>query len=312
VVVATVRDDMEISALSLSLAAHNVRLLRLNVDDLPDVDITTYVGDLELSLGEELLSPRVFWSRYELYHPHRALESPQTEAENILGLYVSHHSSAFVRTIEELSPYCINEDATATGRLAQQRLAARSGVRIPETTVTRDIMRGWNRVSLNEQTQFVGKVIGEHWIEHPPGVLNGTFPQVFAEAELRDAAREPAPLIVQEYVRHSHELRIYAVGAEIIAYRIAGKVAADALWTDPEGVWISPVVLEQNDADLVSDLIRSFNIDFGAFDLLVTAAGELVFLEVNLVGDWRFFEKAAGDTRVSDAVLNLILSKVQS
>lgn len=85
IVVATVRDDMEISALSLRLAARNIRLLRLNVDDLPDVDIVTYLDTLELIHGTEALRPVLFWARYLLHHPQRATAEPGSEAGELLA-----------------------------------------------------------------------------------------------------------------------------------------------------------------------------------------------------------------------------------
>lgn len=312
IVVATVRDDMEISALSLELAARNIRLLRLNVDDLPDVDIVSYLDAFELIHGSEALRPVLFWARYLLHHPQRAVPAPRSVGGEVLGTYISQHNSAFIRTIEELSPHRINGDASATGRLAQQRLAARNGLRVPDTTVTRDISRGSHRVLARNDSALIGKVVGEHWVEHPPGVLNGTFPRVLEPSTLDRLGVEPAPLIVQEFVPHVFELRVYAVGDDTIAYRVQGKPSAEALWTDMDDVKVSVASLSSAHSAAIGQLIRELNIDFGALDFLVTEADELVFLEVNLVGDWRYFEKAAGDTRVSDSVLNLIAKKVQT
>ncbi|MGS0562028.1 hypothetical protein [Microbacterium aurugineum] len=312
IVVATVRDDMEISALSLRLAARNIRLLRLNVDDLPDVDIVTYLDTLELIHGTEALRPVLFWARYLLHHPQRATAERGSEAGELLGPYVSQHNSAFIRAIEELSPHRVNEGASATGRLAQQRIAARSGLRVPETTVTRDISRGSRRVQAHDGSALIGKVVGEHWVEHPPGVLNGTFPRVLEPEVFRRLGVEPAPLIVQEFVPHAFELRVYAVGEDTISYRVDGKPSAEALWTDMNEVKVSATSLSSAHDSAIGQLIRELNIDFGALDFLVTEDDELVFLEVNLVGDWRYFEKAAGDSRVSDSVLNLIATKVQT
>ncbi len=312
VVVATIRDDMEISALSLRLAAQNVRLLRLNVDELPDVDIVSYLDTLELVHGAEVLRPVLFWSRYLLHHPQRAASEPRSLRGEILGTYVSQHNSAFIRTIEELCPRRMNDGAAATGRLAQQRVAARSGIRVPGTTVTRDVARGSRRVHTHDEAKLIGKVVGEHWVEQPPGVLNGTFPRVLEPSIIRNLDVEPAPLIIQEFVPHVFELRVYAVGDDTLAYRVEGKSSAEALWTDIDDVQVSATTLSSAHAAAIGRLIRELNIDFGALDLLVTESDELVFLEVNLVGDWRYFEKAAGDTRVSDSVLHHIAMKVHT
>jgi hypothetical protein len=40
-------------------------------------------------------------------------------------------------------------------------------------------------------------------------------------------------------------------------------------------------------------LCAAWQLSYAAFDLLVTAAGQIVFLEANCDGDWLFYERKA-------------------
>jgi hypothetical protein len=44
----------------------------------------------------------------------------------------------------------------------------------------------------------------------------------------------------------------------------------------------------------VRTLCAAWGLRYGAFDLLVTSTGEIVFLEANPDGDWLWFEHKAG------------------
>lgn len=308
-VVATVRDDMEVSALSLELAAEGIRLLRLNVDSLVDIEIVEYAETLQLVLAGELLQPRFFWARYmpDAFTVHDSGDASTA----LLRAYVVQHTKAFVQTIAELAPIVVNGAVTGFSRLAQQRAALLAGVRVPNSVVGRTILGAAHRINGERPADVVLKVVGEHWVQCPPGVLHGTFPRRLRRSESHQLGTEPAPLIVQEYVDHVHELRVYALAGEFVTYQVSGKSSASDLWISPESVSVTPYVLDSFQLEMMRRLVLEMRLDFGALDFLVTRDGELVFLEANLIGDWRFYEKCAGDTRVSNLVREYVIARMR-
>jgi hypothetical protein len=102
----------------------------------------------------------------------------------------------------------------------------------------------------------------------------------------------------------SSELRIYAVGDRLVTFEIA-KASLNAIWTDPDGVDIRLRSTPRGLQPILRKLMRGWRLDVAAFDLLQTDHGQ-VFLEVNAVCDWLYYERRAGCTAVSDAVKELI------
>jgi len=72
------------------------------------------------------------------------------------------------------------------------------------------------------------------------------------------------------------------------------KAEPASMWTDPDSVRVSMVSCPQAVADAVRALSVRWGLRYGAFDLLITEAGEPVFLEVNPDGDWLWYERKAG------------------
>ncbi|GAB3880605.1 hypothetical protein GCM10027612_08450 [Microbispora bryophytorum subsp. camponoti] len=105
---------------------------------------------------------------------------------------------------------------------------------------------------------------------------------------------------MQEHVEHDAELRVYHVAGAVHAYAV-GKRAPDSPWREEAEVTVTPVAAPPAAADAVRRLASLWGLTYGAFDLLLSG-GEVVFLEVNTDGDWRWFETKAGGRAVSTAV----------
>src|SRR5262249_22157739 len=120
---------------------------------------------------------------------------------------------------------------------------------------------------------------------------------------------EPAPVIVQQYVPSDHELRVFVVGEQLIAYRV-DKLDPAQLGVDPEGVDVRRGGMAPGLGDTLLALARFWRIDVVAFDLLVTD-GVPVFLEANINCDWRWFEHRSGEPAVSRAVAAWVTSRFE-
>jgi glutathione synthase/RimK-type ligase-like ATP-grasp enzyme len=188
------------------------------------------------------------------------------------------------------------------GRLAQLTIAEKAGVALPRTVLTEDApaaaeFLGCERVVL--------KPLHEHFVECPPGILAGVFPEIWTTAELSGLRGGiGVPVIVQEHVEHDHELRAYFVDGAVYAYRVR-KASPAAPWTDERNVHVEEMAAGAAMTAAVRGAVRklaeAFDVRYAAFDLLVSGE-EICFLELNPDGDWRWVELLAGQPAVSLAV----------
>jgi len=168
--------------------------------------------------------------------------------------------------------------------------ARRLGFRAPGTVVTTDVAAG---------AALLGtpKVI----VKTPDFRLfaadRSTWPAYLPQIVDRDAVTTPSaaggqPVVVQEYVAHSRELRVYYLNGGLCAFEIS-KPDPSSPWTDPAAVTVSRTDCPEDAEKAVRTLCAAWNMRYAAFDLLVADTGELVFLEANPDGDWLWFEHKA-------------------
>lgn len=204
---------------------------------------------------------------------------------------------ALVDQITALSSVRI-PDGLDPGRLAQLDGAAKAGIRVPRTIVTTDPAG-----APFPGRKVIVKALNRHFVEAEPGLLEGVFPEI---ADRTAFHPRDVPMIVQEYVEHTAELRVYHVDGEIRAFQVE-KPSPAAIWRDEDSVTVTPVPAPADVAEAVARLADLWGLRYGAFDFLLTTDGP-VFLEVNPDGDWRWFESKAGVDDVSMATLAMVRS----
>ncbi|GAA4199109.1 hypothetical protein [Microbispora amethystogenes] len=270
---------------SVRVDAETIASLRLSTTVTGDTGGMSGVLDLD---GRRIM-PTVVWARH--FSP-RAMPATADAVETLLRAESWH---ALVRQLCSLAPASL--PGNRPGRLEQLAGAARAGVRVPRTVVTTSPAEAAARLP---GSRVVVKVVEEHFVETEPGLLTGVLPEIAAREEV---LRRPAldyPVIVQEHVEHDAELRVYHVAGGLHAYAV-GKRSPDSPWREEGEVTVTPVAVPPAAADAVRRLAALWGMTYGAFDLLLRK-DEVVFLEVNPDGDWRWFEAKAGGHAVSTAV----------
>lgn len=239
--------------------------------------------------ADDLPVPTVCWTRRPL---GAALPGP---AE----VFARESWAALVRQCESTARYCV--PGPRTGLLAQLGDARRCGVRVPRTVVGTDPARV--RAALPGD-RLVLKVLHRHFVELPGGHLYGVPAQVVGRDELA-ADRWPGwPVVLQEYVPHRSEQRVFYADGRLVAMAV-GKPASHSPWTDPDAVSATEIEVEPAVERVVTRLARRWRLRYGAFDLLLTG-DDVVFLEVNHDGDWRWYEAKAGTRSVTTAVVAMV------
>ncbi|MFG1948320.1 RimK family alpha-L-glutamate ligase [Nonomuraea sp. NPDC048826] len=186
----------------------------------------------------------------------------------------------------------------------QLAAARRLGIRTPETVIT---TRPGADAALLRSPRVVAKALDSHAVEAAPGLLANAFAQVLPR---EDALRLPrqAPLVLQEYVPHEEELRVYYLLGRIHGFRVV-KDSPQALWLGPEGVRVTSRRVPGEVMAAVQRLAEVLGLGYAAFDFLVSG-GEPVFLEANATGDWRWFERGAGTRTITRAALRMLAGPV--
>ncbi|MFJ5880001.1 hypothetical protein [Kitasatospora cineracea] len=240
------------------------------------------------------LRPTVAWARHA--------PPPDLRPGDALDRFARTSWAELVAQVGASAP--VSVPVRRPGLLEQLRAATALGVVVPRTLVSTDTAAA--AASLGSR-QVVVKALGSHFVETAPGRLTGVFPEVHDRAELirRTGAAPGPPVVVQEYVEHSAELRVYYVRGEVLAYHVV-KSSPSAPWTGPDTVRVGAVRAPTAVVRAAGALAAEWDLRYGAFDFLLRPDGEPVFLEANLNGDWRWHEAATGDLRVTRAAARML------
>jgi len=187
------------------------------------------------------------------------------------------------------------------GLLAQVRLAERLGIEVPRTVLATDPCQAKDLLG---GARLIIKAAHRHFVEVTPGSLAGVFPAIVPSSGLVPLPRPSPPVIVQEYIDHSAEVRVYYVAGQVYGFQIVKTEPAD-LWLHCDRVRVHLTDLAPEVVRAARKLAATFSMRYCAFDLLIRD-GVPIFLEMDPVGDWRWLESKAGTTVITMAVTRML------
>lgn len=253
--------------------ANDVESLRFSLPDgqqvnLGDIGAVWYRRIKALALHDDLIdeTARLFaWSESN---------------EALLGMWYS------------LNCYWMNPptaDEISQRKIRQLQVARQVGLAIPETLVTNEPAVARDFVQLHGLGNVIRKAFRN--IAQAPRETS-----VVSEEDLAliDSVKY-APVIFQRYVPADLDLRVTVVEDEIFATAIRSQPDYQADYRP--GLASATVVdytLPDDVATGLLDLMKVFEIEYGAIDLRVTPEGEHVFLEVNPAGEYLFISERTG------------------
>ncbi|EST38783.1 hypothetical protein N566_05545 [Streptomycetaceae bacterium MP113-05] len=291
----TRRGDREATGLALLLRRVGVPVRRLDADGLEHAEIFLGPGP-EVAVNDAVFAPTVTWVRH---FSLRAAPRTRPDGEQLL------HQDSWTTLAEHLpliSGVTLGDDDP--GQMWQRAQASALGVRIPDGLVTTDPVTAAARLPTSRR--YVVKVLDRHYVEPEPGRFTWFLPHVVdAPLPLRSLGLpDGTPVMVQEYVEHDTEFRVYVVGTDVIAFEVAKDDPGD-VWRHPERVRVRPSAAPPAVTAAVRRLARAWGLRYGAFDFLVDR-GEPVFLEMNAHGDWSWFESRSGVDTVTRAAARTV------
>ena len=157
---------------------------------------------------------------------------------------------------------------------------------------------------------MVAKMLSRLDPAHAPEGWSGMATHVVRRRDLANAAGlRYAPMILQEYVPKRLELRVTVVGRRVFPCAIDSQASRatrhDWRHHDTDRAGLAAHALPEDVAARCVRLVEAYGLCYGAVDLVLTPAGDHVFLELNPMGEWAWVQMETG-MPIADAVVDLL------
>ncbi|MDY0976057.1 hypothetical protein SOM61_13880 [Massilia sp. CFBP9012] len=123
-----------------------------------------------------------------------------------------------------------------------------------------------------------------------------------------DAVAE-LPCHFQEYIAKDYELRVTVVGERVFAARIASQDDPRTMIDSRDmsaPIGYTACALPPDVARRCIDFVRSYELSYGAIDLIVTPGGDHVFLENNPAGQFLYVQQLVPTLAILEAIADLL------
>ena len=198
----------------------------------------------------------------------------------------------------------------ADSKLEQLRVADSSGIRVPRTLVSNDVSSIKNFLSFNAEA-IMKPLVGHGWISSKSRVASATVPAPNPE-HFPTSAFQACPMMFQERIEKSYELRVVFYGDYLLPVRITTQNSPDTSldWRFGNLSGLSPEVipLPQRLAAQLTAFRRAFSLLHGSFDLAIDKDGEAVFFEVNEQGQTLWLEELNPDIPALDVLTEFLIA----
>ena len=197
----------------------------------------------------------------------------------------------------------------ARRKLLQLDFAKQCGMQIPRTIITNDPkkVRIFHKSCPNG---MIFKAVNYEFLNYGEKSYNVPTTLITPEHLRKIDIIRKTPAIFQELIQKKYELRITVVGKKIFPVKIDSQSNPLTIvdWRNPlciEHLGYSMTTIDPRIETFCLEMLRNFNLQFGAFDFIIDREEELYFLEVNPNGQWYWLEDTAG-VLISDAITDIL------
>jgi glutathione synthase/RimK-type ligase-like ATP-grasp enzyme len=261
-----------------------------------------------LADGEEVALdnyPVVWWRRPQPFALH-----PDIAEGPYAGFAYSEGVEAFAGLWQSLDATWVNHPAreqVAARKVYQLRVAQDVGLDIPWTLVTNDPGEARRFAEAHRDNGVAYKTF-------LPATHDWRETRILRRPELDEIESvRYAPVIFQEYVPVTVDLRVTVIGAEILAAAIhCSETSYEPDYRiDLNNARVQPFELPPEVRQRVNRLMSSLHLVYAAIDMRLTPDGRFVFLEVNPSGEWLFIEERSGQP-ITATFARLLATHVRS
>ncbi len=185
----------------------------------------------------------------------------------------------------------------ARNKIKQLQYARDAGFQIPDTLITTNY-DAFLRFYEQHKGNVIIKSIKGHWYDQMGGNDYLFFTSKLDPEKLPTPdSLSKAPCLFQGYVPKDHELRVTVMGNKVFSAALYSQEHDDSKidWRlGNDVVEHKETKLSAENEERVIALTRRFNLQFGAYDFIMTPNNQLVFLELNPNGQWGWIQEKTG------------------
>lgn len=314
VLILTKRSDIESDLIGIQLLKNGIDYIKINEEDIPlDLGVEFRVGNkngvlLKLRNKQIIIdNVKVVLFRYFDLKFLKYLTG-------IRQMYFEQQWYQIFKCLQtSLKCQWINNPKNtfdSENRLYQLLVAQKTGFRIPDTSIT-NIPSSGIKFSNQHSKRIVAKVLHHHEIIYKE--YSHRFPTSIVSTDYLSESNELkyAPVILQERIAISEEIRITVINRRVFPVRITTNKYksdySDLHKVEEKFLNFEHFEIEKNVAKMCINLNRQLGLLVSSIDLLVDKKGETHFLEINPIGDWNWLEKHV-NLPITDSVSKLISS----
>ena len=274
----------------------------------------SYLGQRQPGQPLDLLQAPVVWNRRGQWP---ILSDDLDKADRVAATREAEMFVGGVRSVASLTQRWVNDpdwELVANRKPYQLEVARRVGMKIPRTIMSNDpeqIRRFFEtaqgEVVLKPFHAMQWQAADAHYI-------------LFAETLRFEDIEDPEALrltshIFQDYVDKQYELRVFWFGGKILPFKLHSQ-EQDATRTDwrvsTDGTLRPEPYPELPDGvrSAITEYIAHMGLEYGAFDFIVDAAGNYIFLECNVSGQFLFIEEWNPDVRLLAEFVRFLTSSL--
>jgi len=183
-------------------------------------------------------------------------------------------------------------DVNCMRKLLQLEYAHQAGLEVPKSLVTNNAKEAEDFYHQCDG-QVIYKLIGEtSGIHLPSSEVTGlpTLPLRQVDLKYLDQVVH-APHLFQQMIQKTHDVRVTVVGKKLFACRIYSQAGMGKVdWRGDYSVDMQPMDLPKDLEEKCLNLMKRFNLNYGAFDFCQLPDERYVFIEVNSAGQFIWAE----------------------
>lgn len=310
-------DSPAVAAVCAQLEARGERVFRFDTDRFPSTTRisfelaarSTHLRFVSTSGAVDARDVRAVWSRRS-----RIGERLSPDLSPSMRRACIDESRAVLHgCLAQLDAFHVDREAAvlrASHKPLQLRWALEIGFDVPRTLLTSDGAEA-RRFAREPLRTLVAKPLTHFRIDEGERARVVLTSRVESRDLEDDAALAVCPTLLQEEVAKALELRVIVVGDEVFAaavdadaydhtavdWRAGARELADRWFAHELPLEVAARVVE---------LVRRFELHYGAIDMILTPDGRYVFLEINPQGEFSWLEETGPRFSISRSVAALL------